>query len=99
LIRLIRNSAKAIKLGKVLLKCLVKKGVKDLLHYGLPIIGITGMSEILEGVQESLAFFLIRTTLLIAKGRGQMAEGKKLTGQGFSIWLCPNRLGECYNWL
>jgi hypothetical protein len=34
----------------------------------------------------------------IAKGRGQKAEGKRLTGLGFSIWLCPNWLGDCYNY-
>jgi hypothetical protein len=32
-----------------------------------------------------------------AEGRRQKAEGKRLTGLGFSIWLCPNRLGDCYN--
>jgi hypothetical protein len=30
------------------------------------------------------AFFSIHS--VIAKGRGQRAEGKRLTGQGFSIW-------------
>ncbi|MCA1995377.1 MAG: hypothetical protein LDL41_25515 [Coleofasciculus sp. S288] len=28
---------------------------------------------------------------------GQKEEGKRLTGQGFRIWLCPNRLGDCHN--
>jgi len=23
-------------------------------------------------------------------------EGRRLTGQGFNRWLCPNRLGDCY---
>ncbi len=32
-----------------------------------------------------------------AEGRGQKAEGERLTGKGFRIWLCPNRLGGCYN--
>jgi hypothetical protein len=31
-----------------------------------------------------------------AEGRRQKAEEKSLTGQGFSIWLCPNHLGDCY---
>jgi hypothetical protein len=37
--------------------------------------------------------------IYIAKGRGQRAPRQKgciLTGLGFSFWLCPNWLGDCY---
>ena len=30
------------------------------------------------------------------RAEGSRAEGKTLTGQGFRILLCPNRLGDCY---
>ena len=30
---------------------------------------------------------------------GFYAEGKRLTGQGFSIWLCPNLYGDSYKFI
>jgi len=33
---------------------------------------------------------------VIAKGRRQRAEGKRLTGQNFSIYCCPNPPDSCY---
>jgi hypothetical protein len=34
----------------------------------------------------------------IAKGKRQKAEGKRFAGKSFIIYLCPNRLGDCYNY-
>ncbi len=64
------------------------------MSYGL----ITGASS-----QKPLNLFMEKNSssnfgrAIIAKGRGQKAEGKRLTAQSFSILLCPNRLGDCHS--
>jgi hypothetical protein len=48
----------------------------------------------------TLSYAKPNTLRNIAKGRGQkafMQKGCILTGLGFSIWRCPNHLGDCYN--
>ena len=47
------DSDKAVKIGRVILKCLAKKGARDLMAYGLPMIGATLIPlEMIEGFQE-----------------------------------------------